>query len=102
MQGAHIMFGGNRLMAIAPGQGMVIDPTGNFSAAFPDCDVWRLLPIPTSESLPLNHGTADASCGSRGACPLQQQHVSRVPLSTPTRVQAATRRSSSFSFGLPI
>jgi hypothetical protein len=36
-------------MAITPGQGMIIDPTGSFSSTDPRSDVWSYLPIPTSE-----------------------------------------------------
>ena len=49
MQGSYITYGGKRLMAIPPGQGMVIDPTGTFSTTDPRSDVWSLLPIPSSE-----------------------------------------------------
>jgi hypothetical protein len=49
VQGAYITFGGKRLMAVTPGQGVVVDPSGDFSASDPDSDVWRMLPIPSSE-----------------------------------------------------
>ena len=62
-QGAYITYGGKRLMAITPGQGMIIDPTGDFSRTDNDSDVWRMLPIPSSElSEHLLISVSDAAC----------------------------------------
>ncbi len=90
MQGSYITYGGRRLMAITPGQGMIIDPTGTFSSTDPDSDVWNYLPIPTSEPWCCRGGDAGViGQPSRANKPGQLQPAEPV-LHTVAQLQPAT------------